>query len=223
MKEGVTPDLLPSVGVTLPSVGSGSLSELILQACVSHAASCAMPPSMLNTAVTMTASPISAPLNFGVTPTSLFESPISTFSVTEKEMPVVPLAQEATSAGGDVAGDARGSSSGIADDGARLGDDLYLPTINWDPNTQDKHYQSKWKIAESSRLIFPPVVQHWVERAYPPAEAAYVEDLNNKKLMNSAIVDSFSQPRRLAEIRRRWMHDDNELHQARAMIEELKD
>ncbi|MFS7946232.1 hypothetical protein Hanom_Chr06g00533581 [Helianthus anomalus] len=41
--------------------------------------------------------------------------------------------------------------------------------------------------------------------------------------MNSAIVDSTCQPRRLAEIRRRWMHDNNELHQARALIEELKD
>ncbi|MFS8010015.1 hypothetical protein Hanom_Chr14g01292011 [Helianthus anomalus] len=41
--------------------------------------------------------------------------------------------------------------------------------------------------------------------------------------MNSAIVDSVSQPRRLTEIRRRWMHDNNELHQARAIIEELKD
>ncbi|KAJ0704984.1 hypothetical protein HanPI659440_Chr14g0568591 [Helianthus annuus] len=117
----------------------------------------------------------------------------------------------------------RGSNSGIADDGARLGDDLYLPTINWDPNTQDKRCHSKWKIAESSRLIFLPVVQHWVEQAYPPAEAAYFEGLNNENLMNSAIVDSVSQPQRLAEIRCRWMHDNNELHQARAMIEELKD
>ncbi|MFS8021902.1 hypothetical protein Hanom_Chr16g01432951 [Helianthus anomalus] len=57
-------------------------------------------------------------------------------------------------------GDAGGSSSEIADDGARLGDDLYLPTINWDPNVQDKHYQPRWKIAESSRLIFLPVTQH---------------------------------------------------------------
>ncbi|KAF5810990.1 hypothetical protein HanRHA438_Chr04g0185791 [Helianthus annuus] len=182
-----------------------------------------MPPPMLTAAVTMTASPISAPLTFSVTPSSLFESPVSTFSVTEKEMPVVSLAQEATSAGGDVAGDAGGSSSGIADYGARLGDDLYLPTINWDPITQDKRYQPKWKIAESPRLISPPVVQHWVERAYPPAEPAYVEGLNNENLMNSAIVDSVCQPRRLAEIRRRWIHDNNELHQARAMIEELKD
>ncbi|KAJ0745320.1 hypothetical protein HanPI659440_Chr10g0397441 [Helianthus annuus] len=41
--------------------------------------------------------------------------------------------------------------------------------------------------------------------------------------MNVTMVDSVSQPRRLAEIRRRWMHDNNELHQARAAIQELKD
>ncbi|MFS8007045.1 hypothetical protein Hanom_Chr14g01256331 [Helianthus anomalus] len=41
--------------------------------------------------------------------------------------------------------------------------------------------------------------------------------------MNSTMVDSVSQPRRLAEIRRRWMHDNNELHQAQAVIQELKD
>ncbi|KAM0025235.1 hypothetical protein Hdeb2414_s0021g00572001 [Helianthus debilis subsp. tardiflorus] len=41
--------------------------------------------------------------------------------------------------------------------------------------------------------------------------------------MNSTMVDSVSQPRRLAEIRRRWMHDNNELHQARVAIHELKD
>ncbi|MFS7949607.1 hypothetical protein Hanom_Chr06g00573581 [Helianthus anomalus] len=41
--------------------------------------------------------------------------------------------------------------------------------------------------------------------------------------MNATMVDSVSQPRRLAEIRRRWMHDNNELHRARAAIQELKD
>ncbi|KAM0068351.1 hypothetical protein Hdeb2414_s0002g00072171 [Helianthus debilis subsp. tardiflorus] len=41
--------------------------------------------------------------------------------------------------------------------------------------------------------------------------------------MNATMVDSVSQPRTLAEIRRRWMHDNNELHQARAAIQELKD
>ncbi|MFS8020091.1 hypothetical protein Hanom_Chr15g01411461 [Helianthus anomalus] len=37
------------------------------------------------------------------------------------------------------------------------------------------------------------------------------------------MVDSVNQPQRLAEIRRWWMRDNNELHQARATIQELKD
>ncbi|KAJ0894874.1 hypothetical protein HanPSC8_Chr09g0393861 [Helianthus annuus] len=37
------------------------------------------------------------------------------------------------------------------------------------------------------------------------------------------MVDAVSQPRRLAEIRRRWMHDNNDLHQARITIQELMD
>ncbi|MFS7978671.1 hypothetical protein Hanom_Chr10g00918211 [Helianthus anomalus] len=41
--------------------------------------------------------------------------------------------------------------------------------------------------------------------------------------MNTTMGDSVSQPRRRAEIRRRWMHDNNELHQAQAAIQELKD
>ncbi|KAJ0719522.1 hypothetical protein HanLR1_Chr08g0282691 [Helianthus annuus] len=41
--------------------------------------------------------------------------------------------------------------------------------------------------------------------------------------MNATTVDAVSQPRRLAEIRRRWMHDNNELHQARVAIQELMD
>ncbi|KAJ0952383.1 hypothetical protein HanPSC8_Chr02g0071611 [Helianthus annuus] len=41
--------------------------------------------------------------------------------------------------------------------------------------------------------------------------------------MNSSISDSVSLPRRLIEIRRRWMHDNTQLHQARATIQELSD
>ncbi|KAF5815163.1 hypothetical protein HanXRQr2_Chr03g0119991 [Helianthus annuus] len=41
--------------------------------------------------------------------------------------------------------------------------------------------------------------------------------------MNATMVDAVSQPRRLVEIRRRWMHDNNELHQARVAIQELMD
>ncbi|MFS7985600.1 hypothetical protein Hanom_Chr11g01000331 [Helianthus anomalus] len=93
-----------------------------------------------------------------------------------------------------------GSSSGFVDDGARLGNDLNLPTICWDPKDEDQCHQPKWKIAESSRLIFPPVVHHRIEQACPSAESAYVEGLNNENLMNVAMVDAVSQPRRLAEI-----------------------
>ncbi|MFS7948092.1 hypothetical protein Hanom_Chr06g00555901 [Helianthus anomalus] len=108
---------------------------------------------MPTNAAAVTTSPVSKPLPSSVTPTTLFDSPFSIFSASEKEMPTVSAAHEATR---DTAmSDSGGSSSGVANDGARLGDDLYLPTINWDPNVQDKRYQPKWKIAESSRLIFP--------------------------------------------------------------------
>ncbi|MFS7939580.1 hypothetical protein Hanom_Chr05g00453461 [Helianthus anomalus] len=110
--------------------------------------SCSMPPPMPTTVVVVTTIPVSTPLPSSVTPTSLFDSPFSIFSASENEMPTVSAAHESPR---DTAmSDAGGSSSGIADDGARLGDDLYLPTINWDPNMQDKRYQPKWKIAESS-------------------------------------------------------------------------
>ncbi|KAJ0439136.1 hypothetical protein HanHA300_Chr16g0621911 [Helianthus annuus] len=207
--------------VDLSATSGPSLSELITQASAA-AVSLSMPPPMPTTAVAVITSPVSTPLPSSVTPTSLFDSPFSVFSATGKEMPTVSSVHEATSVRDTAVSDAGGSSSGIVDDGARLGDDLYLPTINWDPNVQDKHYQPKWKIAESSRLIFPPVVHHWVERAYPPAESAYVEGLNNENLITATMVDSVH-PWRLAEIQRRWMHDNNELHQARIAIQELKD
>ncbi|MFS8020092.1 hypothetical protein Hanom_Chr15g01411471 [Helianthus anomalus] len=151
--ESVTPIPLSSVGMMPSTAGEISLSELILQASVTAAVSCTMLSPMPTTAVTVTTSPVSTPLPSSVTPSSLFDSPLSIFSATEKEMPARCW----------------GSSSGIADDGGRLGDDLYLPTINWDPIVRDKRYEPRWKIAESSRLIFPPMVQHWVERAYPPS------------------------------------------------------
>ncbi|KAJ0681883.1 hypothetical protein HanPI659440_Chr16g0641131 [Helianthus annuus] len=174
--DGVSSAPLTSVD-TMPSITSGpSLSELILQASATATVSCSIPPLMPMAAVAVTTSPVSTSLPSSITPTSLFDF-VTAMS------------------------DVGGSSSGIADDGARLGDDLYLPIINWDPNVQGKRYQPRWKIAESSRLIFPPVIQHWVERAYPPAESAYVEGLNNGNLMNTTMVDSISQPRRLAEIR----------------------
>ncbi|KAM0046654.1 hypothetical protein Hdeb2414_s0009g00319051 [Helianthus debilis subsp. tardiflorus] len=41
--------------------------------------------------------------------------------------------------------------------------------------------------------------------------------------MNATMVDAVRQPLRLTEIRRWWMHDINELHQARITIKELMD
>ncbi|KAJ0479960.1 hypothetical protein HanRHA438_Chr13g0586051 [Helianthus annuus] len=154
--ENVTPDPLTSLGIIPSATGETSLTELILQASVTAAVSCIIPLPLPIAVVTVTISPVSTPLSSSVTPSSLFNSPFSIFSATEKEMPTVSAAHEATSAGGTAASDVGGSSSGIADDGARLGDNLYLPTINWDPIMQDKCYQPRWKIAEYSRLTFPP-------------------------------------------------------------------
>ncbi|MFS7948938.1 hypothetical protein Hanom_Chr06g00565711 [Helianthus anomalus] len=221
--EGVPSAPLTSVEVIPSAASEPSLSDLISQESVVVAVSCPMSQPMPTIVVVVTTSPVSTPLPSSVTPTSLFYSPFSVFSTTGKEMPTVFASHEATGTRDTVVSDVGGSSSGIADDGSWLGDDLYLPTINWDPSVQDKRYQPKWKIAESSRLIFPPVMHHWVERAYPSAESAYVEGLNNENLMTCTMVDSVSQPRRLVEIRRRWMHDNNELHEARASIQELKD
>ncbi|MFS7910881.1 hypothetical protein Hanom_Chr02g00111401 [Helianthus anomalus] len=205
--ENVTPIPLSSVEVTPSTAGGTGLLELISQASLTAAISCTMPSPLPRTVVTMTTSPVSMPVPSSVIPSSLFESPLSIFSATEKEMPTVSLTHEANSTWGPAASDVGGSSNGIANDGACL----------------DKCYQPRWKIAESSTLIFPPIIQHWVEQAYPPAESAYVEGLNNENLMNSLTVDSVSQPCRLAEIPRRLMHDNNELYQARAAIQELKD
>ncbi|MFS7945194.1 hypothetical protein Hanom_Chr06g00521291 [Helianthus anomalus] len=131
-----------------------SLSDLISQASASTVSS-SMLPSVFTTIVVVTPSPVSTPLFSSATPMSLFESPIGVFSASEKEMPTASVACESTSARDTAVSDAWGSSSGFVDDGARLGDNLYLPTICWDPNAQDKRYQPKWKIAELSRLIFP--------------------------------------------------------------------
>ncbi|MFS7986817.1 hypothetical protein Hanom_Chr11g01014661 [Helianthus anomalus] len=99
-----------------------------------RAISCTMPLPMPTTAVIVTTSLVSTPLPSSVTPSSLFDSPFGNISATEKEMTTVSAAHEATIIMDAAKSDAGGSSSGITDDGARLGDDLYLPTINWDPN-----------------------------------------------------------------------------------------
>ncbi|MFS7964540.1 hypothetical protein Hanom_Chr08g00751551 [Helianthus anomalus] len=156
--ENVSSAPLTSVGTIPSAAGKPSLSDLISQASTTTAVSCPMPPPMPTVVVAVTTSSVSTPLPLSVAPSSLFNSPLSVFSATEKETPMIFAAHETTSTQDAAISNAGGSSSGIADDGARLGDDLYLPTINWDPNMQDKRNQPKWKIAESSRLVFPPLI-----------------------------------------------------------------
>ncbi|KAF5817862.1 hypothetical protein HanXRQr2_Chr02g0057991 [Helianthus annuus] len=213
------PTLVPSVGLSCPGTSVSMSPAPKSLASVTAAVSCVMPLPIPTLSVAVTVDPLSSLRTDGLD-TPVIDSPRGIFADLDKDAVTVSAAQEVTSMGG---GETRGSSSGIADDGVRLIDDLFIPTVRWDPHAQDRRYHPQWKIAESSRLIFPPVVQHWVERAYPPAEAAYVEGLNNEDLMNSSISDSVNLPRRLVEIRRRWMHDNTQLHQARATIQELRD
>ncbi|KAF5815926.1 hypothetical protein HanXRQr2_Chr03g0128641 [Helianthus annuus] len=122
--EDVSSSLLASVD-TMPSATSGpGLSELIFQASVTANVSCTLPPHMPTTAMAMTTSPVFTSLPSSIPPSSLFDSPFSVFSATGKETPTVLATHEATSAGDTAVSDAGGSSSGIANDGARLGDDL---------------------------------------------------------------------------------------------------
>ncbi|KAJ0796050.1 hypothetical protein HanPI659440_Chr04g0157681 [Helianthus annuus] len=175
------------------------LADLISQASVVPVSS-SMPPPLFTTSVIMTPSPVTTPLFSSSTPVSIFDSLIGDFPVSGKEMPTTSAGGESTSAKDTIVSDTKGSSGTFVEDGARLFDDLYLTTVCCDPKAQDKRHQSKWKIAESSRLVFPLVVHHWVERAYPPAESANVEGLDNEHLMNTTMVDAVSGPRRLAEI-----------------------
>ncbi|MFS7939513.1 hypothetical protein Hanom_Chr05g00452661 [Helianthus anomalus] len=157
--EGVSPAPLTSVGIIPSAAGETSLLELIFQASINAAISCIMSPPMPTTAVTVTTSPVSTPLPSSVTPSSLFDSFLGNFSATEKEMPTVSAAHEATSVMDAAMSDVGGSSSGIADDGAHLGDDIYLPTINWDPNMQDKRYQPRWKILKDEKYCLKSQLQ----------------------------------------------------------------
>ncbi|XP_021986507.2 uncharacterized protein LOC110882929 [Helianthus annuus] len=220
---GISSGGVPSTVVsTMAASCTGSTSMPTspqVSASFAPAVSCIMPIPSSTVSIAVTSEPLPS-LRSGGFDTTLPESPKDMFAGFDTNAAAASTAHEATSVGG---GDNRASSSGIADDGARLIDDLFIPTVCWDPHAQDKRYQPQWKIAESSRLIFPPVVQHWVERAYPPAEAAYVEGLNNEDLMNSSISDSVTLPRRLVEIRRRWVRDNTQLHEARVIIQELRD
>ncbi|MFS7904559.1 hypothetical protein Hanom_Chr01g00037521 [Helianthus anomalus] len=131
---------------------SAPLVDLISQASV-VAVSSSLPPPLFTTVVVVTPNSITTPLFSSSTPVSLFDSPIGIFSASGKEMPTTSVAGESTSARDTTVSDTGGSSGGFVDDGDHLANDLYLPTICWDLYAQDKHYQPKWKIAESSRLV----------------------------------------------------------------------
>ncbi|MFS7990659.1 hypothetical protein Hanom_Chr11g01061511 [Helianthus anomalus] len=60
-----------------------------------------------------------------------------------------------------------GSSGGAYDERLHI-EGLYLPTITWDPHMPDKPYKPRWKIVGSTRLIYPQVVNHWVDHGFPP-------------------------------------------------------
>ncbi|MFS7936478.1 hypothetical protein Hanom_Chr05g00416041 [Helianthus anomalus] len=90
----------------------------------------------------------------------MFDSPMGDFPVSRREMPTNSAWGESTSAKETTVSDTGGSSGNFADDGVCLYNDLYLSTVCWDPTAQDKRYQPKWKIAESSRLVLPLVVHH---------------------------------------------------------------
>ncbi|MFS7921711.1 hypothetical protein Hanom_Chr03g00240121 [Helianthus anomalus] len=187
----------------VPSAAGGQsvpLADLISQASV-VAVSYSLPPPLFTIVVVMIPSSVTTPLFPSSTPVYLFDSLVGDFFVSRKEMPTTSTAGKSTSAKDTTVSDTGGSSGCFVDDGARLSDDLHLPTVCWDPYAQDKCYQPKWKIAQPTRLVPPPpVVHHWVERAYLLAESIYVEGLDNENLINATMVDVFSQPRRLAEI-----------------------
>ncbi|MFS7986748.1 hypothetical protein Hanom_Chr11g01013941 [Helianthus anomalus] len=186
------------------------------------------PPPLFTTSMVVATSAVSMPLVSNPAPAStvsvaMFDSPMVDPPTFVGEIPATSARGESTSAKDTTSSDTGGSSGNSIDDGGSLFDDLYLPSVYCDPHAQDKRYQPNWKITESSRLVFPPVVHHWVEQAYPPVESVYVYGLDNEHLMNVSMVEAVSGPQRLAEIRHRWMQDNNDLRQTRMAIQELVD
>ncbi|MFS8034113.1 hypothetical protein Hanom_Chr17g01577401 [Helianthus anomalus] len=172
-------------GEIVSSAASGQsvpLADLISQASAVLIGS-SMPLPLFTTSVIMTPNPVTMPLFSSSILVSIFDSPIGDFPVFGKEMPTTFARGESTSAKDTTVSDIGGSGGPFAENVACFFDVLYLPTVCWDPYIQDKCYQTKWKIAESSKLVFPPVVYHWVEREYPPAESAYVEGLDHEHLI----------------------------------------
>ncbi|MFS7943743.1 hypothetical protein Hanom_Chr06g00503811 [Helianthus anomalus] len=86
-----------------------------------------MPPPLFTTSVVMTPIPVTTPLFSSSTPVSIFYSPIGDFHASGKDM--LSADGESTSAKDTIVSDTGGSNGNFADDGARLFDDLYLPTV----------------------------------------------------------------------------------------------
>ncbi|KAJ0699443.1 hypothetical protein HanRHA438_Chr10g0440291 [Helianthus annuus] len=126
--KGVSSMPLISGDVVSSAAGGPSLSDLISQASVVAVSSSMLPP-VFTTAVVVTHSPISTPLFSSAAPVSLFDYSVGVFSVSGKEVPTTSVAGDSTSARDTTVSDSGRSSSGFVDDGVRLGDDLYLPTI----------------------------------------------------------------------------------------------
>ncbi|MFS7961149.1 hypothetical protein Hanom_Chr08g00711411 [Helianthus anomalus] len=204
-----------SSGEIVSSAAGGQslpLADLISRASV-VAVSSSLPSPLFTSAVVATPSSVTTLLFSSSSPVSLFHSPVGICSASEKEMPTTSVAGESTSGRDVTVSDTGGSSGGFVDDKARLADDLYLPTICWDPYAQDKRYQPKWKIAESSRLVFPPV-------------GAGLRDSRFVFEKNKAEEDLKHVTANLAEERIIWARDiaekDRVLSYAKAVQEELE-
>ncbi|MFS7997094.1 hypothetical protein Hanom_Chr12g01137691 [Helianthus anomalus] len=142
--EGVSSMPLTSRDVVSCAAGEQSLplADLISQASV-IAISSSLPLPLFTTSVVMTPGTVTTPLFSSAKSLSLFDYPVGYFFVYRKEMPTTSADGESASARDTTVSDTGGSSSGFVDDGTHLTDDLYLPTICWDPYAQDNHYQPK--------------------------------------------------------------------------------
>ncbi|KAF5812445.1 hypothetical protein HanXRQr2_Chr04g0192681 [Helianthus annuus] len=87
----------------------------------------------------------------------------------------------------------------------------------------DRPYKPRWKIAESTRLIYNHVVSYWVDHAFPPANVSYVEGQDCGQLLDSTLTDVVSGVKGITEIKRRWGQDSRELHQTRQVVQQMMD
>ncbi|KAJ0933564.1 hypothetical protein HanPSC8_Chr04g0186251 [Helianthus annuus] len=95
--------------------------------------------------------------------------------------------------------------------------------LAWDSRMPDRPYKPRWKIAESTRLIYNHVVSYWVDHAFPPANVSYVEGQDCGQLLDSTLTDVVSGVKGITEIKRRWGQDSRELHQTRQVVQQMMD